>query len=185
MAPRPRLVKHRANMPTLLPWHDFFTLAGTAAATLLGLVFVAGSIAAAIPNEKLGDMSTRGLWILPIIYAFLRVIVVCAVGVIPGQTFKTFGYALAGLTLLDLGRMVQVTRGMTDHHRTREPLEASDWGWYVFYPAFATLVLAATGVSFAMGWGIPPAFLAVGLIAHMVVGVHNAWELVDWLATRQ
>jgi len=46
-------------MPTLLPWHDFFILTGTAAATLLGLVFVAGSIAAAIPNEKLGDMSTR------------------------------------------------------------------------------------------------------------------------------
>ena len=106
-------------------------------------------------------------------------------GVIPGQTFVTFGYVLGGLTFFDLVRMVQVARGMTEHHRTRERLEASDWGWYVIYPALATTILAATGLSFAMGWGVPPAFLAVGLIAHLVVGVHNAWELADWLATRQ
>jgi hypothetical protein len=172
-------------MATLQPWHDFFLLVGTAAATLLGLIFVAASIAATIPNEKLGDMGSRALWVLPIVYAFLRVLVVSAVGVIPGQTGRSFGGVLSGLAIFDLARMVWVTRGMTNHHRSREKLMATDWGWYVVYPGLATAVLVATGVSLAAGWVFPPAMLAVGLIGHPVVGVHNAWELADWLATRQ
>jgi hypothetical protein len=172
-------------MATLQPWHDFFILSGSAAATLLGLVFVAASLAAAVPNEKLGDLSTRAVWIVPIIYAFVRVLVVSAVGVIPGLTFTTFGAILAVLTVFDLTRTVWVVRGMIEHHRTREPFDRGDWFWYVVYPLLATIVLAVSGVSFALGLGLPAPFLAVGLISHMVVGVHNAWELADWLATRQ
>jgi hypothetical protein len=175
----------RASMATLQPWHDFFMLSGTAAATLLGLIFVAASIAATIPNEKLGDMSTRQLWILPIIYAFLRVLVVSAIGVIPGQTGRAFGVTLSVLVTFDLARMVWVARGMTRHHHTHERLETSDWLWYVVYPTLATVVLAATAVSLTLEWPFPPVFLAVGLIGHLVVGVHNAYELADWLATRQ
>ena len=172
---------------TLQAWHDFFVLTGTAAATLLGLVFVAASIAATIPNEKLGAdyPGSRALWVMPIVYAFVRVLVVSAVGVIPGLTWTSFGYLLSVLAMTDLVRMVWVARGMTRFHRQREHLEASDWGWYVFYPAAATLTVAATGVSLAMGWSLPVQLLAAGLIGHLVVGVHNAWELADWLATRQ
>jgi hypothetical protein len=172
-------------MATLQPWHDFFLLTGTAAATLLGLVFVAASIAATVPNEKLGDMGNRALWVLPIVYAFLRVLVVSAVGVIPGQTGTSFGDVLSGLAIFDLGRMVWVTRGMRNHHRSHEKLELADWGWYVVYPGLATLLLAVTGVALAAGWAFPVSLLAVGMIGHMFVGVHNAWELADWLATRQ
>jgi hypothetical protein len=172
-------------LTTLQPWHDFFLLTGTAAATLLGLVFVAASIAATIPNEKLGTDASRSLWVLPIVYAFLRVLVVSAVGVIPGQTGTSFGYILAVLTVLDLGRMVWITRGMMESHRTHERLTTGDWWWYVVYPALATVIIAATAVSLATGGPIPVPCLAAGMLFHMVIGVHNAWELADWLATRQ
>jgi hypothetical protein len=76
-------------METLQPFHDFFMLTGGVSATLLGLVFVSASIAATIPNEKLGDDSSRTLWVMPIVYAFVRVLVVSAVGVIPGQTWRS------------------------------------------------------------------------------------------------
>jgi hypothetical protein len=173
-------------MLNLQAWHDFFLLTGTAAATLLGLVFVSASIAATIPNEKLGDERMRGLWVLPIVYAFVRVLVVSAVGVVPGLTGTSFGYVLATLAVLDLGRMVRVARGMHEVHSTRERFSASDWGWYVLYPAGCTVTLAVTGAGLAAGWPwLPVQLLAAGLLGHMVVGVHNAWELADWLATRQ
>ena len=172
-------------MATLQPWHDFFLLTGTAAATLLGLVFVAASIAATVPNEKLGDMQSRALWVLPIVYAFVRVLVVSAVGVIPGQTGSSFGYVLLVLAVFDLGRLAWITRGLRRHHLSREKLGASDWGWYLVYPGMASGILAATGLALAAGWVFPVQLLALGLIGHMVVGVHNAWELADWLATRQ
>jgi hypothetical protein len=170
---------------TLQSWHDFFILAGTAAATLLGLVFVAASIAATIPNEQLGDMNSRRLWVLPIVYAFLRVLLVSAVGLVPGQPLTAFGWELAVLAGVDVGRMAWVTRGMIEHHTSKEPLEAADWGWYVLYPAGASTVLAAEGVLLVMGHAVSPWMLAGGILGHLVVGVHNAWELADWLATRQ
>jgi hypothetical protein len=166
-------------------WHDFFLLTGGAAATLLGLVFVAASIAATIPNDKLGDDASRQLWVLPIVWAFLRVLVVSAMGLIPGQTPPSFGYLLLVLAILDLGRMARIAMGMRDHHRKYEKLTASDWGWYVFYPAAATVFLAGSGVALARGWSFPVPVLATGLLGHLVVGVHNAYELADWLATRQ
>jgi hypothetical protein len=123
--------------------------------------------------------------VLPIVYAFVRVLLVSAVGVIPGQTWASFGTMLLVLALLDLGRMPWTLRGMLDTHRHRERLSLADWGWYVVYPTVASLSLAVTGLSLAMGWPLPVQLLAAGMLAHLVIGVHNAWELADWLATRQ
>jgi hypothetical protein len=170
---------------TLLAWHDFFLLTGTAGATLLGLVFVAASIAAAIPNEKLGNDASGSLWVLPIVYAFVRVLVVSALGLIPGQTWTLFGYLLSVLGVLDLGRMALNISGMRSFHRTRERFSMRDWWFYVVYPLLATLTLATTGVALAMGWPFPVQLLAAGLLGHLVIGVHNSWELAHWLATRQ
>jgi hypothetical protein len=171
-------------METLQPFHDFFLLTGGVSATLLGLVFVSASIAATIPKEKLGTDSQRALWVMPIVYAFVRVIVVSAVGVIPGQTWFTFGLVLCVLGGLDLARTVWTTVGMGAFHRSQTRLELSDWAWYVLYPAGATLLIAGTGASLVIGWPWPVQLLAAGMIAHIVVGVHNAWELADWLMTR-
>lgn len=122
----------------LQPWHDFFLLTGTAAATLLGLVFVAGSIAATIPNERLGDETSRYLWVAPIIVAFTRVLVVSTLGVIPGESGATFGIIVSLLALLDLTRMVWVIRGLHDSHRRLERLTPGDWWWYGGFPLLAT-----------------------------------------------
>jgi hypothetical protein len=172
-------------MVTMQSWHDFFLLTGGASATLLGLVFVASSIAATIPNEMLGDDKMRQLWVLPIVWAFVRVLVVSATGLIPGQTGSGFGYLLLVLGVLDLGRMARTTLGISRVHRTREKLSADDWGWYVVYPAMSTLVIAGSGLALAREWPFPMPILAAGLLGHMVVGVRNAWDLADWLATRQ
>jgi hypothetical protein len=172
-------------MAPLQPWHDFFLLTGTAAATLLGLVFVAGSIAATIPNEKLGDASNRAIWVLPIVYAFIRVLAVSAVGLIPAESPRTFGGFLALFAILDLGRMVWVTRGMVRAQRTGlEQQTLGDWFWYVIYPCAATTSLGVTGAVLVASGPLLAATLAIGLIAHLVIGVHNAWELTEWLATR-
>jgi hypothetical protein len=172
-------------MTTLQIWHDFFMFAGGAAATLLGLVFVAASIAATIPNEKLGADATRHLWVRPIVWAFLRVLVVSAVGLVPEMTGASFGYVVVGLGLFDLGRMAQTIAGLNEVHRTQERLSWGDWGWYAAYPVLATLLIVAAGMALARQWPFPPHVLAAGLIGHLVVGVRTAWELADWLAMRQ
>jgi hypothetical protein len=169
----------------LQAWHDFFILAGTAAAQLLGLIFVAASIAATIPNEKLGEDGSRSLWVLPIVYAFLRVLVISALGVTPGLTPRSFGYVLLVLAVLDLGRMIWAARAMRHAQNPGKRLTTSHWTLYFVCPSLATLAVAGAGVALAVGYYLPFPLLAVGLVGHLVIGVHNAWELVAWLATRQ
>jgi hypothetical protein len=106
-------------------------------------------------------------------------------GLVPGQTGTSMGYLLVALVVLDLGRVLETTRGMHRIHRSVEPLTAGDWGWYVIYPTVSTLVIGVTGLAMARGWPLPVQLLAVGLLGHLVVGVHNSWELADWLATRR
>jgi hypothetical protein len=172
-------------MTTLQPWHDFFMFAGGAAATLLGLVFVTASIAATIPNEKLGAGDTRDLWVNPIIWAFLRVLVVCALGLVPGTTEAVFGTIVVVLSALDLARLARTIGALYGFHRVREALTGWDWGWYAVYPVLASLMLLAAGLGLARGWPVPPHLLAGGLLGHLVVGVRTAWDLADWLAMRQ
>jgi hypothetical protein len=167
----------------LSPWHDFFVLMGTAAATLLGLVFVAGSIAATLPKEKLGTAENRTLWVGPIITAFVRVLVICALGTVPGHTNLTFGGLLAALATLDAVRLIGLVRGLRAHQARAQDLDSGDWRWYAAYPIGSTVLILAAGVIFALGYPVALFGLAAGVIGHLVIGIHNAWELVDWLAT--
>jgi hypothetical protein len=169
----------------LQPWHDFFLLIGGASATLLGLVFVAASIAGAIPNEKLGTAETRALWTKPILGAFGRPLVLAAFGLVPGLSPLYFGCGVAVVAIADLVFLVAVGRGLMRHQREHRDLVGSDWLWNLVLPGATSLLILAIGVALAMGplWPIYPLAVAIGL--HLVIGVHNAWELADFLITLQ
>jgi hypothetical protein len=121
----------------------------------------------------------------PIIWAFLRVLVVCAFGLVPEATATSFGYLLFVLGLADLARMARTIAALRVFHRERERLEGEDWRWYGAYPVVSTLLLVAAGLSLARGWSFPPHVLAAGLVGHLIIGVRSAWDLADWLAMRQ
>ena len=169
----------------LQPWHDFFLLIGGASATLLGLVFVAASIAGAIPNEKLGTAETRALWTKPILGAFGRPLVLAAFGLVPGLSPLPFGCGVAAVAVADLAFLVAVGRGLIRHHREHRDLVRSDWAWNLVLPAGASLLILGVGVALALGavWAVYPLAVAIGL--HLVIGVHNAWDLADFLITLQ
>ena len=169
----------------LQPWHDFFLLIGGASATLLGLVFVAASIAGAIPTEKLGTAETRALWTKPILRAFLRPLALAALGLVPGIAAVDFGRIVAGLALADLVYFGFVAQGLMRHHREHRDLVSSDWTWNVGLPAGTSLLILGSGIALAQEqmWGIYPLAVAAGL--HLAIGVHNAWELADFLITLQ
>jgi len=72
-------------------WHDFDLLIGTAAATLVGLMFVAASIGASVFLEK--DRAAMKAFISPTVVHFSAVLVVALVSLIPSHDWP----ALAGL----------------------------------------------------------------------------------------
>src|SRR5215831_268338 len=72
-------------------WHDFDLLIGTAAATLVGLMFVAASIGASIFTEK--NHAAMEAFISPTVVHFTTVLVIAVLAVVPTHEWVT----LAGL----------------------------------------------------------------------------------------
>ena len=62
-------------------WHDFYVLIGTAAATLIGLMFVAASISASYMTEK--HQAGIQSFYTPTVVHFATVLITCVVLVAP------------------------------------------------------------------------------------------------------
>src|SRR5437016_11696419 len=74
-------------------WHDFDLLIGTAAATLVGLMFVAASIGASVFTEK--DRAALEAFISPTVVHFTTVLVIAVVALVPTHEWHTLARLLA------------------------------------------------------------------------------------------
>src|SRR5947209_15678032 len=78
-------------------WHDFYLLVGTAAATLVGLMFVAASIGASVFSEE--HKAAMRAFISPTVVHFSAALVLCVLAMIPSHTWLTFSALLAALSV--------------------------------------------------------------------------------------
>src|SRR5262249_56001382 len=70
-------------------WHDFYLLIGTASATLIGLMFVAASIAASTMTEQ--HKAGLQAFFSPTVVHFAAVLVTCVVLSAPLRTWTVLG----------------------------------------------------------------------------------------------
>src|SRR5437868_2038916 len=90
-----------ANVTELLhAWHDFYVLIGTAAATLIGLMFVAASISASYMTEK--HQAGIQSFYTPTVVHFATVLIACVVLVAPLRA-TTLGVFLLAIGAVGLG----------------------------------------------------------------------------------
>jgi hypothetical protein len=158
-------------------WHDFFMLTGTAAATLIGLMFVAISFAVSSKIErKRGDVDA---WVTPTLVYFAESFVIAGASVAPISS-RTLGILLCGLMALNLPFGMWRLRYLMIQHR-EDAIERLAWIWQVMLPGLAQLVLGVGGYRLVIsdGRGLPA--IAIALMLLLVVGVRNAWMLVVYL----
>jgi hypothetical protein len=154
-----------------LPWHDFYTLMGSSAAALMGLLFVSVSIhldalrgdAEALAQETFNQ--------------FFLLLLLAAVCLVPGLQPSTFGLALVLLGLLSGVRQL--------HRRLRYERLGFPHPWRRdVFPVLAYVILLASG---GMVWmtGTAPmtALLAVSLLI-ITQATLSAWEMLVYLGTR-
>src|SRR5690349_7531480 len=111
-------------------WHEFYTFAGTAAATLMGLLFVVMSLGQRTLATEEGKRATRGFF-TPIVVFFASVIVVAMCMLVPATSARALGAMIAAIALVGLFYMI----ASGAHHlwRTSE-LGYEDLMWYVVLP---------------------------------------------------
>ena len=161
-------------------WRDFYVLIGTAAATLMGLVFVVVSLGKGTLKTERGRRAARAFY-TPVVAFFTTEIAVAMLMLIPKSTPAVLA-SLLGLTGA-AGLAYMFATGALQVGRESE-LQLDDLLCYVALPfvSYIALIGAAAGVWRASSSGLYAT--AAVMILLLLVGIRNAWDLVVYIAQR-
>ncbi len=166
-------------MPSL-PWQNFYVLAGTAGATLVGLMFVAVTFGSNLVTEQ-SAYSARA-FLDPIFSHFVQVLLTSCLVLIPAMPSTLLGALLLLVGIVRTVSLISIFRRMREAHRLHHDIELSDWLMGVAIPLSCHVGLGATGAAFLLGAPVAFNLLAAVTVLILLVGVFGAWELLVWLA---
>jgi hypothetical protein len=163
-------------------WADFYLLIGSAAAALIGLLFVVTTLTAGRERSQI-ERGTR-LYTSPIVFHLSLILLLSGAAMAPGIGGRMFGLLCDLAAAAGAAAGVLISIGI---HRGAPDPDAGGWFdifWYGALPAFLYLLLFGAGIALAAGcpWGAAGA--AALLMALLLAAIHNAWDLVTWLAPK-
>jgi hypothetical protein len=164
----------------LRAWHDVYALVGTAAATLIGLIFIAGSIAASYMTEQHG--AGVQAFFSPTVVHFAAVLIICIVVSAPFYSRAPLAGLLFLIGIVGLGYSLIVWVRM-GHASFAASIDLSDRLWYAISPLGCHLfIMAAATVLWWHVLGLE--LLAIGTVLLLIAGIRNAWDITAWAVTR-
>src|SRR5947209_19434283 len=119
-------------------WRDFFLLAGSAAAVLIGLSFVVITLMQDRPRSSV--LQGSKLYMGPVVLGESFVLVLCAAATVPGISARPFAVIAGVIAVWGLVRAVMSARGIL-RLRLDERIYWSDTYFYGWFPAAAYLAL--------------------------------------------
>ena len=167
-------------MSPLTTWQNFYTIIGTAAATLTGLMFVVVTLIAGVRVRASSPSSGIAVFSTPNVVHFGAALLVAAILSAPWQALWPAGLLLG---LAGLGGMIYVVivlrraRRQTDYQAVLE-----DWLWHTVLPlvSYTALLVAAIVLP---GHPAPALFvIAAATVLLLFIGIHNAWDNVTYIA---
>jgi modulator of FtsH protease len=158
-------------MDELAPWTNFLTAEVGATATLTGLIIVAVSI----NLQRILEFPQLPGRAGEILIMLAGVLIGCGLGLIPGQSLRTFGIEVAGVGLLMTVPPV-VIQGRQIAIMKTQPVTWWLWrhltGLCAGVPVLIGGVLLVSGVTSGLYW------FAAGVLATLAATVWNAWVLL-------
>ena len=166
-------------MELLHDWHDFYVLMGTAAATLIGLMFVAASIGAGLFTDEHKDMMKT--FLTPTIIHFCTVLFICLSVTVPSPTLITLGGFLALASAVGIAYSCSVWMRLRSRYGSVTTFV--DQLWYAPIPIMGYLALAAAAFVFLTRFSsIPLGWIAIAMSVLLLAGIRNAWAMTLWIA---
>jgi hypothetical protein len=161
-------------------WHDFDVLVGTAAATLVGLMFVAASIGASVFTEK--DRSALKAFISPTVVHFTTVLVIAVVALVPTHEWHTLASLLALVGVAGAVYSVNVWIELFIHRRFN--VDIVDRLFYAAIPLVGHLLLLLAALFLWRQSEAGLDLLAAGQITLLLAAIRNAWDMMIWIMIR-
>jgi hypothetical protein len=165
----------------LPPWSGFFIMAGTSAASLIGLMFVVITL---VTRAEQQARSQDGLatFSTPTVMHFCAVLLVSATMTAPWHTL-IFIAVIGGV--VGLYGIVYVLRVIVRSRRfTAYVPDAEDWTWYWLLPLLAYGAIFAAAIALVRAPVQALFALAGGVLLLIFIGIRNAWDVVTFLVTR-
>jgi hypothetical protein len=173
-------IMQEALLSPLATWHNFYSIIGTAAATLTGLLFVVIALIAGVRVRVSSPSSGIATFNTPNVVHFGVALLVAAILSAPWQALWPAGLLLG---LSGLGGVIYViivlrrARRQADYQPVLE-----DWLFHTIFPlvSYTALVVAAIVLP---GHPAPALFvIAAATVLLLFIGIHNAWDNVTYIA---
>jgi hypothetical protein len=160
-------------------WGEFYLLAGSAAAVLIGLIFVVISLMQ--DRSRTSVLSGAKLYMGPIVLGVSFVLALSAAALTPGIKRETFAVIAGILAVWGLIRGLMSIAGI---YRVRHEVHWTDIWFYGVVPSGVYIALGI--VAFAIWTEMPWAKTGVAalIMAELLLAIRNEWDLITWIAPR-
>jgi hypothetical protein len=164
----------------LAPWHEFYALLGTAAATLIALLFVAVSIATSVLTPDPESRRNTSTYMSPVVFHYANLLFLSLIALIPTQTWESFGLVIgvagAGSVIYSIVVAVRVHRSSMSDLADRLCYGAIPALCYAMGPVAALFLLEEKSAGLNV--------LAGAALLLLVINIRNAWDLMISIARR-
>jgi len=169
---------------TLHSWQNFYFMIGGAAAGLIGLMFVAVSLAINFINKEISPEARS--FVTPSIVYFVSVLIVAGIMLVPTYAPISLAAILFLAGAVGLGQTVPHVRQLYRTARRHNDFTRWDWLAQIILPAASYALILLTALGFVIGlWSL--AFMGVWLatLALLMSAIGNTWSLVTWIIERR
>lgn len=170
-----------AAAPLFAPWSVYYTITGSAAAALTGLVFVIITLVAGLENLR-GNRDGTSTFTTPTVVHFAAAFLVSAALCAPWQSQRAPGalLMLAGACGLAYGAWVL----RRSFHLRNYRMDWEDWTGYTLLPLLSYGTLSIAGLTLLHSRSVPAMYaVAAAVMVLILTSIHNAWDVVTFLAS--
>lgn len=165
-------------MSLLTAWKDFYTIIGSSAATLTGLMFVVVTFIASNRDRNTGEAFAA--FATPTVVHFCSAFLIAVILIAPWPLLWNASLLLGLAGLGGITYVVVILRRVR-HQASYKPV-LEDWLWHTIFPlaAYTALVVAAIVLpDYAQ-----LALFIIGAVTVLLlfIGIHNSWDTITYLA---
>ena len=161
-------------------WGEFYLLVGSAAAVLIGLIFVVVTLMQDKPRSTM--LSGSRYYMGPVVLNVSFVLVLSAVALAADITSAAMGLICAAISAWGFARSIMSFAGIRTLDWDEGPPHWTDAWFYGAIPAAIYVGLAVVAWAFwtDQQWAVNA--VAVVINALLLISIRNEWDLVTWLA---
>jgi hypothetical protein len=159
-------------------WENFFVVAATAGATLIGLLFVAITLGTGLSTPH-GLDATRA-FLTPTLIRFSGVLFVSLAMLPPWPSGCPVGIILGLLGLNGLAYQIRVI--LMQRKVDFASLDWPDWTLFSVVPVLGNASLIVGGAGLIAEKPFAPYAIAVAITLLLLAGIYGAWTLTLWIA---